>query len=169
MKKYKINAFRAFSTVVNNLLIDYNLVPSVIIQGTGINVSAVMKYYKVLNLDSTYNIAMCNNYSSIKLSIEINKCFVYILKCRDGSYYTGYTSDIQKRLQQHQNGTGCIYTKTIEVETTKMAIRILKLKLILKSYSLTRYFFNCISIIGKITIKNKVPIILVLINRIVKT
>jgi putative endonuclease len=29
---------------------------------------------------------------------------VYILECADGSYYTGSTSDIQKRLWQHQQG-----------------------------------------------------------------
>jgi putative endonuclease len=30
--------------------------------------------------------------------------FVYILECSDGSYYTGSTDDIQKRLWQHQQG-----------------------------------------------------------------
>ena len=31
---------------------------------------------------------------------------VYILKCRDGSYYTGWTNDIEKRLAAHNSGTG---------------------------------------------------------------
>jgi putative endonuclease len=31
--------------------------------------------------------------------------YVYILKCRDGSFYTGHTDDICKRLWQHENGT----------------------------------------------------------------
>ncbi len=30
--------------------------------------------------------------------------YVYILKCNDGSYYVGMTSDLQKRLLQHQEG-----------------------------------------------------------------
>jgi putative endonuclease len=30
--------------------------------------------------------------------------FVYILECADGSYYTGSTDDINKRLWQHQEG-----------------------------------------------------------------
>lgn len=30
--------------------------------------------------------------------------FVYILECSDGSYYTGSTDDIQKRLWQHMQG-----------------------------------------------------------------
>ena len=30
--------------------------------------------------------------------------FVYILKCADLSYYTGMTSDIEKRITQHKEG-----------------------------------------------------------------
>ncbi len=31
-------------------------------------------------------------------------CFVYILQCNDGSYYTGQTWDLAKRLSEHQQG-----------------------------------------------------------------
>ncbi len=30
--------------------------------------------------------------------------FVYILKCADGSYYTGHTDDLERRLAEHQAG-----------------------------------------------------------------
>jgi predicted GIY-YIG superfamily endonuclease len=30
--------------------------------------------------------------------------FVYILKCSDGTYYTGYTGDLLRRYKQHQSG-----------------------------------------------------------------
>ncbi len=30
--------------------------------------------------------------------------WVYILKCSDGSYYTGSTSNLEKRISEHQNG-----------------------------------------------------------------
>lgn len=30
--------------------------------------------------------------------------FVYILKCADGTYYTGYTGDLLRRYKQHQSG-----------------------------------------------------------------
>ncbi len=30
--------------------------------------------------------------------------FVYILKCSDGSYYTGVTSNLEKRLNEHNSG-----------------------------------------------------------------
>lgn len=38
--------------------------------------------------------------------------FVYILQCRDGSLYTGITNDIDRRLQQHNDGTGARYTRS---------------------------------------------------------
>ncbi|MEX0849436.1 MAG: GIY-YIG nuclease family protein [Candidatus Dependentiae bacterium] len=31
-------------------------------------------------------------------------CFVYILECKDGSYYTGQTWDLKRRLSEHQQG-----------------------------------------------------------------
>ena len=39
------------------------------------------------------------------------KGYMYILKCVDGSYYTGSTIDLERRLLQHQNGKGANYTK----------------------------------------------------------
>ncbi len=37
--------------------------------------------------------------------------YVYILKCRDGSYYVGSTSNLEVRLRAHQLGLGAKYTK----------------------------------------------------------
>lgn len=37
--------------------------------------------------------------------------YVYILLCRDGSYYTGYTQDLKTRLEQHLKGLGSRYTR----------------------------------------------------------
>lgn len=37
--------------------------------------------------------------------------FVYILRCRDGSLYTGITIDVPRRLQQHQSGRASKYTR----------------------------------------------------------
>ena len=37
--------------------------------------------------------------------------YVYILECSDGSYYTGSTTDLERRLQQHEAGEGSRYTK----------------------------------------------------------
>lgn len=39
--------------------------------------------------------------------------FVYMLECSDGSYYTGYTNDLDKRVQKHNNQKGgAKYTKS---------------------------------------------------------
>lgn len=37
---------------------------------------------------------------------------LYILECRDGSLYTGVTTDLDRRLTQHQAGTAARYTRT---------------------------------------------------------
>jgi predicted GIY-YIG superfamily endonuclease len=36
---------------------------------------------------------------------------VYMLKCHDGSIYTGVTNDLEKRLLAHNEGVGAKYTK----------------------------------------------------------
>lgn len=36
---------------------------------------------------------------------------VYILECSDGTYYTGYTNNLEKRLDAHQQGKGAKYTR----------------------------------------------------------
>ena len=41
---------------------------------------------------------------------EITRNYTYILKCRDGSLYTGWTNDIVARLEQHRSGKGAKYT-----------------------------------------------------------
>lgn len=41
----------------------------------------------------------------------MKKYFVYILKCRDGSFYTGYTINLEQRLKCHNNGTASKYTR----------------------------------------------------------
>lgn len=38
--------------------------------------------------------------------------YAYILRCRDGSLYCGYTNDLQRRLQAHNSGTGSKYTRS---------------------------------------------------------
>jgi len=36
--------------------------------------------------------------------------YMYILECADGSYYTGSTKDLERRLAQHQAGEGARHT-----------------------------------------------------------
>jgi len=38
--------------------------------------------------------------------------FVYIVRCSDGTYYTGWTTDVARRLAEHNAGRGSRYTRT---------------------------------------------------------
>ena len=37
--------------------------------------------------------------------------YVYVLECRDRSYYTGYTTDVERRVREHEAGEGAKYTR----------------------------------------------------------
>ena len=38
--------------------------------------------------------------------------YTYIVECRDGSLYTGWTNNLEKRIQVHNAGKGAKYTKS---------------------------------------------------------
>lgn len=38
--------------------------------------------------------------------------YTYIVKCADGSLYTGWTNNLEKRIRDHNNGKGARYTKS---------------------------------------------------------
>lgn len=38
--------------------------------------------------------------------------YTYILKCKDGSLYTGWTNNLEKRVKAHNSGQGAKYTKS---------------------------------------------------------
>ncbi len=40
-----------------------------------------------------------------------HKAYMYVVECRDGSYYTGYTTDVKKRVAVHNSGKGAKYTR----------------------------------------------------------
>ena len=42
--------------------------------------------------------------------------YVYIIYCKDGSYYTGHAKDVEKRFDMHKNGRGARYTRMHEPE-----------------------------------------------------
>lgn len=43
--------------------------------------------------------------------IEPAVCYCYILTCNDGSLYTGWTTDVHRRLKEHNQGTASRYTR----------------------------------------------------------
>ena len=38
-------------------------------------------------------------------------CFCYIVECADGTLYTGWTTDLDRRVSMHNKGLGARYTK----------------------------------------------------------
>ena len=40
----------------------------------------------------------------------MTEAWVYLLRCRDGSLYTGWTNDLERRVGRHQAGTASRYT-----------------------------------------------------------
>jgi putative endonuclease len=91
--------------------------------------------------------------------MDKNLYWVYILHCQNDSYYTGYTTDVERRYQDHLSGK-CKYTRSFKplaiaqawkVTGSKSAAmkienyikklnRVGKLQLILKPESLFEYF-----------------------------
>jgi putative endonuclease len=37
--------------------------------------------------------------------------YTYIVECGDGTYYTGYTTDVERRVAEHNDGTAAKYTR----------------------------------------------------------
>ncbi|PSP89254.1 endonuclease [Halobacteriales archaeon QS_4_69_34] len=36
---------------------------------------------------------------------------VYVIECDDGTFYTGYTTDVERRVREHDAGEGAKYTR----------------------------------------------------------
>ncbi|WP_442682475.1 GIY-YIG nuclease family protein [Stenotrophomonas sp. JC08] len=45
------------------------------------------------------------------VSAGVHRWFLYLLECRDGSYYAGISTDVQARFQAHVAGKGARYTR----------------------------------------------------------
>jgi putative endonuclease len=66
--------------------------------------------------DAEERVVICHEYTG---SLERNEdslpdsgvFYVYILRCGDGTLYTGYTNDLEARLAAHRNGKGAKYTR----------------------------------------------------------
>jgi len=67
--------------------------------------------------------------------------FVYLVECRDDSFYCGYTSDLEKRVKTHNEGKGAKYTKRrrpvklVYSELFETKSEAMKRELKIKSYS----------------------------------
>lgn len=47
----------------------------------------------------------------MKKFAKSGKFYAYIVQCQDGTYYAGYTNDLDARIKLHNNGRGAKYTR----------------------------------------------------------
>jgi putative endonuclease len=47
----------------------------------------------------------------LKMLVRKSKQWVYIVECRDGTYYTGCTKDLENRIALHNSGNGAKYLR----------------------------------------------------------
>ncbi len=43
--------------------------------------------------------------------MKSKKHYTYIVECSDGTLYTGYTTDVERRIEEHNQGKGAKYTR----------------------------------------------------------
>ena len=76
--------------------------------------------------------------------------YTYILECSDGSFYTGYTNDLERRVRVHNMGKGAKYTKA------RLPCRLVYYEIFIsKSEAMKREYF----IKHRMTRKDKVDLI----------
>jgi len=49
--------------------------------------------------------------TTLKKLARKSKYWIYIVQCRDGTYYTGYTNDLEGRIALHNSGHGAKYLR----------------------------------------------------------
>ena len=47
-----------------------------------------------------------------KTERKTKRAYMYVVKCADGTLYTGYTTDVERRINTHNAGKGAKYTKS---------------------------------------------------------
>ncbi|ADO77936.1 GIY-YIG nuclease family protein [Halanaerobium praevalens] len=43
--------------------------------------------------------------------MDASKHYIYIVECKDGTFYTGYTTNVKRRVEEHNSGVGAKYTR----------------------------------------------------------
>jgi putative endonuclease len=78
--------------------------------------------------------------------------FVYIVRCADGSLYTGWAVDVDRRVKNHNAGRGARYTrahrpvKLVYTEELPTRVDAMKRELAIKAYSREKKLALCVPI-----------------------
>lgn len=51
---------------------------------------------------------------------QSKKHYFYVLQCKDNTFYGGYTTDLERRLTEHNSGKGAKYTRLSKRRPAKM-------------------------------------------------
>ena len=54
---------------------------------------------------------MTSKPDSGRQNLDNDQHYVYVVRCSDDSLYTGYTTDVDRRIQEHNDGEGAKYTR----------------------------------------------------------
>ncbi len=64
-----------------------------------------------MHIETGYQIQIGGGWKKV---MQKTHFYVYILLCKDGSYYTGHAKNVERRLEMHRKGRGARYTRTHE-------------------------------------------------------
>jgi len=68
-----------------------------------------------------------------------DKAYTYIVECADGSLYTGWTYDLEKRMESHNSGKGSKYTRSrLPVKLVYYEIKADKIEAMKREYAIKR-------------------------------
>ena len=74
--------------------------------GDSMSINTFSRQYYISDLE------LSNESEWNKIIMVLFMNYTYILKCSDGSLYTGWTNDLEKRIRAHNEGKGAKYTKS---------------------------------------------------------
>ena len=67
---------------------------------------------RTLSQSDKSGILLLNRTKWARIILVLFMNYTYIVKCSDGSLYTGWTNDLEKRIRAHNDGKGAKYTKS---------------------------------------------------------
>lgn len=66
---------------------------------------------QIFSTDTQKSLTQWTIIETMSKKIHRGRFHVYIIECSDGTYYTGYTNDLEKRLRRHNEGSASKYTR----------------------------------------------------------
>lgn len=88
---------------------------------------------------SVENLEFYSCYTHFSDRTAMDDWHVYLLRCSDGSLYCGVTTDLERRVREHNDGTGCRYTRSRRpIRLVWSAVRLTKSEAYKEEYRIKR-------------------------------